>query len=440
VLAIVNLTPPEQAKPVTQMQPQRSLARRLLRHLLRFVLVSAVLLGPNFVFFGRWSYPDQVLPAIAADHDDRVAASTLPKPLSDALLTTLRTRREQAGLPSLSAAIAFDGQLQWSGATGFADIEQQKYATVRSRYRTGSVAKPITAVALVRLLDAGRVDLDTPIAQYVPDLAPHLRPLTARLLGSHRAGIRHYALMPQWWMGWHENYSTHDYATVAEGLELFAGDALRFDPGTGFQYSTFGYSLLSRLMEGASGQPFAQLLDENVFTPIGMKGSAVDTRQAMPDRVAFYQAEGGRYTPSYPINSSYKIAGGGLVSTPTDLARLGLALLGDDFVSQEARKVLWTPLALADGSMNPENYAIGWRVDTSTRLFGEKNPTLILHHGGAQQGAAAFFMLVPQHGIAVAAMSNSGSGSARAEVQEATYALVRQVVGTRAAQASATAE
>jgi len=418
---------------VNQVKPPRSFLRRLLRHLVNFVLVSALLLGPNLVFYGRWAYPDQILPTVQTGSDDRVGAPGLPSELSDDLLAALRASREKAGLPSLSAAIGYDGNLQWAGATGFANIENKQLATTRSRYRTGSVAKPLTAVALVRLMDAGKVKLDTPISQYVPGLPETVQPLTASLLASHRAGIRHYSRMPQWWMGWHENYSTQDFPNVADGLTLFVDDSLRYEPGTGFQYSTFGYSLLARLMEGASGQPFAQLFDETVFRPAGMTDTAVDTSAPMPGRVAFYQAQAGRFTPSYPINSSYKIAGGGLVSTPSDLVRLGTALLADGFVSAEAKKMLWTPLALADGSMNPENYAVGWRIDTSTRLLGEKNPTQIIHHGGTQQGAAAFFMLLPEYGITVAVMSNSGTGTARAEVQEAAYALARQVVALKKA-------
>ena len=405
-----------------------SLPRRLLRHLARFVLFSAVLLGPNLVFFGRWHAPTQAIPSATAAQDDQRTAAALPPALAGALSTALRESRERAGLPSLSAAIAFDGQLQWAGATGLADIEAGRAATVESRYRTGSVAKPITAVALLRLVDAGRLDLDAPISTYLPELPAALQPVTARQLASHRGGIRHYSRLPAWWMGWHENYSRKTYGSVAEGLELFVDDAPEFTPGTGFLYSTFGYSLLSRQMEAASGRSFPELLQDEVFGPAGMGGTAIDHAGGMPDRVAFYQAEGGRYTPSYPIDSSYKIAGGGLVGTPTDLARLGLALLGDELLSAAAKQALWTPLALADGSMNPENYGVGWRIDTSSRLLGEARPTRVLHHGGTQPGAAAFFMIVPEHGIVVAVMANSGTGAARAEVQEAAYALVRRVV------------
>ena len=413
---------------MNQVKPIRSLPRRLLRHFVRFLLVSALLLGPNLVFFGRWDFPDQSVPAIPADSDDQVSAPSLPPELGDDLLKELRASREKAGIPSMSAAVAYDGNLQWAGATGFANIENKQFATVRSRYRTGSVAKPITAVALVRLIDAGKIDINKPISHYVTGLPITLKPLTANQLGSHRAGIRHYSIIPQWWMGWHENYSMHEYASVADGLTLFVNDDLRFVPGTGFQYSTFGYSLLARQMEAASQKTFAQLLEENVFSAAGMIDTAVDTAEAMPDRVAFYQAEAGRFTPAYPINSSYKIAGGGLVTTPSDLVRLGAALLGNDFVSKEAKKTLWTPQALTDGSMNPENYGIGWRIDTSVRLLGEKHPTKIFHHGGTQQGAAAFFVLLPEYGISVAVMTNSGKGSARQEAQEAAYALAREAV------------
>ncbi len=325
-----------------------SAARRLIRHILRFTAIAAVLVGANIVFYGRWAYPNQTLPPALTENDDRTSAPGLANALSDKLLACLRAGREHGGLPSMPAAIAIDGQVQWAGATGYAGIENRSPPTVGSRYRTGSVAKPITAVALMRLAEAGKVALDAPTSQYVPGLPLPLQPLTAMMLGSHRAGIRHYSLGPQWWMGWHETYSTHHYETVEAGLTLFVNDSLRSEPGTEFKYSTFGYSLLARLLEGATGTPFAQVLDENVLQAAGMTSTSVDTPDFMPNRVAFYEAQAGRFTPSHPIDSSYKIAGGGLVSTPTDLARLGTALLSDGFVSAAAKKRLWTP------SVNPE--------------------------------------------------------------------------------------
>lgn len=400
----------------------------MLRHLRNALLTCAVLLGPNLVFYLMWGWPDEQIPAVDSQQDDHRPSDSIDPQLAKALRDALHQQRQRVGLPSLSAAIGSDEGLLWAGATGWADIEKARPARVTSRYRTGSLAKPITTTAMIRLQEAGRLDLDAPISTYVADLPPALQPLTARLLASHQAGIRHYSLVPAWWWGWHESFSTRHYASVADGLKIFAEDGLVFAPGTGFRYTTFGYSLLARLMEGASGKPFERVLSDYVLGPASMRDTVVDALAPMPERVAFYQAEGGRYTASYPIDSSNKIAGGGLVSTPSDLVRLGQALLGDGLVSTAGKQALFTPLALADGSMNPQNYALGWRVDTSVRLLGEDRPTPIIHHGGAQAGAAAFLMLLPEQGISVAVMSNSGTAAARAEVQEVAYVLARLVI------------
>ncbi len=402
--------------------------RRLLRHLRNALLTCAVLLGPNLVFYVQWGWPNEPIPAVSTQQDESSPSASINAELADALRDALHEHRQRTGLPSLSAAVGRDDGLLWAGATGWADIEKAIPARVNSRYRTGSLAKPITATALMRLQEAGRVDLDAPISTYVSDLPAALRPLTARLLASHQAGVRHYSLIPAWWWGWHEAFSTQHYASVADGLAIFAEDDLVFAPGTAFRYTTFGYSLLARLMEGAAGKPIDAVLTEHVLGPVGMRDTAVDGLAPMPRRVAFYQADGGRYTASYPIDSSNKIAGGGLVSTPSDLVLLGQALLGDELLSAAGKQALFTPLALADGSMNPQNYALGWRIDTSVRLLGEDRPTRIIHHGGAQAGAAAFLMLLPEHGISVAVMSNSGTGTARAEAQEAAYVLARRII------------
>ncbi len=408
--------------------PAPSWRRRLLRHARNALIVLALLFGPNLAFHAIWSWPDTPIPPLPAEPDEQRPSAQLDPALADALRTALRAERERSGLPSLSAAIGRAQGLLWAGATGWADIENGVPARVDARYRTGSVAKPVTATALLRLQEAGLVDLDAPISRYVPDLPPALQPLTARQLASHQAGIRHYARIPAWWWGWHEAFSTRRYASVAEGLSMFVEDEPAFAPRAGFLYSTFGYSLLARLMEGASGKTFDTVLSEQLLAPLGMRDTAVDGAEPMPGRVAFYQAHGGRYTAAYPIDSSYKIAGGGLVATPSDLVRLGSALLGDALLSEAGKRDLLTPLALADGSMNPENYSLGWRSGPSVRLLGEDRPTLIIHHGGTQPGAAAFLMLLPEHDLSVAVMSNSGTGVARAEVQEIAYVLARVLI------------
>lgn len=407
--------------------PPRSRLKWVLRAGGALVVLGAVIAGPNLFFYYQWMRPDQPIPTVARGSVDELAS---PEAAVLDFRTILQDSREKAGLPSMSAAIGFSGDVQWAGATGYADIERRIPATLHSRYRIGSVSKALTGVLLVRLVDAGILEMDAPLSNYLEQMPPQLVPLTARQLASHRSGVRHYS-MPSWWLGWWEMYSTRAFASVDEGLSLFRDDPLQFAPGADFKYSTFGYSLLSRLMEGASGENFPQLLKTRLFLHYGMRDSDIDRAGEMRSRVAFYSAGEGLFTPAYPIDSSYKTAGGGLVSTPTDLVQLGVKLLGSEFLSVASKALLWTPVPLADGTPNPQNCAMGWRIDTSERLFGTERPTQIVHHGGIQAGGAAFFMLVPEFGMAVAVVANSGTGEARAVVQDTAYELVRRAVASQ---------
>ena len=340
----------------------------------------------------------------------------------------LRTAALQAGVVSMSAAIATRGELRWAGSYGWADIESRALASPSTRYRTGSVAKPITAIAMMRLVDRGLLDLDTPLGTSIAELPEESRRITPRQLAAHVSGIRHYALMEILSSSVGFNGPKH-YASVAEGLGTFIGDRLRFVPGTNFLYSTWGYSLLSRKLELAAGSTFPQLLQTLVFEPCAMQDTAIDGIAPMKARASFYQAESGSYSLADPMDTSNRIAGGGLVSTPSDLVRLANCAEKDSFLSSAARKTMWTPVVLADGQANEQNYALGWRIDTSTRLFGKDEPTAIIHHGGQQEGGASFLVIAPTLGVSVAVMTNSGTNAARQAVQDTAYELVRQFNG-----------
>lgn len=408
--------------------PRRS-PRRLWRALLVLVVVGAVVAGPTLAYRVLWDWPRHALPEVGLAQDVSQSGPGVDPALSDRLMAEVRAGRAAAGVPSLSAALATVDGLSWAGASGWADVERREPATPASRYRTGSVAKPVTAVALMRLVEEGRVALDAPASGYVSGLPPELAAVTARQLASHTAGVRHYSQRPVWWPGWHEVNSTRHYQDVAEGLSLFVDDPLLFPPGTGFAYSTFGYSLLSRMLEGVAARPFPALLAEQVFVPARMADTAVDAVGAMPGRVAFYEAAHGRYTEARGIDSSYKIAGGGLVSTPADLARLGVAIQDGSLLSEANRQAMWTPQPLADGRPNPQGYALGWRVAESTQLTADGRPIRIVHHGGTQAGAAAYLLVLPDHGLAVAAMANASSG--REQAQATAFALAREVLAAR---------
>jgi len=373
------------------------------------------------------AFSKQDIPALPAT-TATTSVSSVGFPASNAVALDLALSKAvtKAGVASMSAAISTGGELRWAGSYGWSDIARRELASPTTRYRTGSIAKPITGVAMMRLVDRGLLDLDAPLETSIDGLPDASRQITPRQLAAHVSGIRHYALL--------EILSStvglnrpKNYASVVDGLESFIGDRLRFEPGTDFLYSTWGYSLLSRKLELASRSPFPQLLNTLVFGPCGMQDTEVDRQAPMNGRATFYQAEEGRYSESSEMDTSNRIAGGGLVSTPSDLVRFAICTAKDGYLSQSARTTMWTPVKLADGRPNPQNYAMGWRIDTSTRMFGKDKPTAIIHHGGQQDGGAGFLVIAPTLNIAVAVMTNSGTDSARQAVQDAAYELARQI-------------
>lgn len=362
----------------------------------------------------------------------RITGSFDPS-MAVALDARLSQLLDGAGLPSLSAALATPEGGMWTAAQGWADIDGGVRATPGAMYRTGSMAKPITAVAMMRLAARGALQLDAPLGQGIAGLPAASQAITPRQLASHTAGIRHYTLVEA--ISSVVRAPVH-YPSVQDGLSVFIRDPLLFKPGAGFTYSTYGYSLLSRQLEVAARLPFPAVLKQEVLDPCGMTRTALDAPGPMPDRVQFYRTANGHYKPAKRMDSSARIAGGGLVSTPGDLAKFGQCVLSDSLLSADARQTMWTVVTLPDGAPNPQNYGLGWRIDNSTRLLGPDRPTPIIHHGGQQEGGAGFLLLIPGQKLSVAVMTNSGTDEAREAVQEAAYALVRTYTERKAREPS----
>src|SRR5262245_18146883 len=192
---------------------------------------------------------------------------------------------EKQGIPGLPAAVARDGQVVWSKGFGLADVENQVPATAETRYRTASMGKSITATAAMRLVEEGRVTLDAPIQQWCPAFPRKPWPITLRHLLSHLSGIRHYG-GPR---DAEEQSSTVHYESVAAALAPFRDDSLRFEPGTDYFYSTYGYDVAECVIEGAAGVPFMDVIRRTVFVPAGMSDARDDDPSAViPHRAAGY--------------------------------------------------------------------------------------------------------------------------------------------------------
>ena len=174
-------------------------------------------------------------------------------------------KAEQAKLkaPAVSVAIMEKGRIVYAGAFGTADVENGVIATPETRFRTASIAKTMTATAVLQLHERGDLDLDAPIQTYCSAFPQKPWPVTARQLLGHQAGVRHY-VKPG------ESSGTQHFFTVTDSLQLFANDPLLFEPGTKYSYTTYGFSVLGCAIEGVTKMAYADYMRTRIFEPAAM--------------------------------------------------------------------------------------------------------------------------------------------------------------------------
>jgi CubicO group peptidase (beta-lactamase class C family) len=296
------------------------------------------------------------------------------------------------GVPGLAAAVAVDGQIVWAEGFGYADVENRVPVWPTTRFRIGSVSKPVTAAAVARLVEEEKLDLDAPVQRYVPGFPQKGHVITTRQLAGHLAGIRHYR--------GDEFLLARRYNTVLEGLAIFQDDPLLHPPGTRFLYSSYGWNLVSAVVEGAAGKDFLSYMEEAVFAPLGMRSTVADfNNRIIFQRTRFYARDReGRLLNAPYVDNSYKWAGGGFLSTVEDLARFGSAHLGAGFFRQATLDLLFTSQRDAEGKET--NYGIGWNVEKDSK--GRRRAA----HGGGSVGGTAMLILYPESKVVVAVLAN----------------------------------
>ena len=314
-------------------------------------------------------------------------------------LESLVTRFQYShSVPGVSAAAVLDGKRVWSEGFGVADMENYVPATSSTLYRLGSISKPITAVAAMQLWEQGKLDLDAPIQKYCPAFPQKQSSITTRELLAHLSGIRHYH-MPETPDDPEVANTKHFDNPIADGMKFFAADPLLDPPGTKFHYSTHGYTVVGCVIEGASGEKYVNYVHEHIFVPAEMNSTQVDDRYAVvAHRTRFYSLnKSGSVMNADFLDSSYKIPGGGLLSSADDLAQFAVALLSDILVKPATRDLMWSAQHTSDGKPSP--YGLGWGVGQTFGLH-------TIAHGGGQQGTSTFLLLAPDRRAAVIVLAN----------------------------------
>ncbi|MBI4419593.1 MAG: beta-lactamase family protein [Gemmatimonadetes bacterium] len=302
----------------------------------------------------------------------------------------LLTAMQRNGVPGAAVAVIQGGRFIWSEGLGYADVEQRARVTTRTKFRIHSVSKSLTSAALGLLVQEGKLDLDAPVQQYAANFPLKPYPVTTRQLAGHLGGVRSYVGT--------EYLNQRPFRTVAEGLAIFQDDSLWFRPGERYFYTTYGFTLISAVIEGVSGEPFLTFMHRRVFDPLRMRNTVADRADSLiPARAQWYTRDSAFAVVRAPyVDNSYKWAGAGFLSTAEDLALFGAAMFGRRLLHPRTVQLLWTSQRTSDGTMT--GYGLGWfvAVDPGGRP--------VVGHDG---GGSALLIVYPEQKFVFAFLSNS---------------------------------
>lgn len=302
--------------------------------------------------------------------------------------------KQQTSIPGVQVAVWVKDSMVWSEGFGYSDVEKNRKVTPDTKFRIASISKPLTSLALAKMIQENKIEIDQPISNYLPELPEEYGSITPRQLASSTSGIRHYTSKDP-------DYNTTDYSKVEASLQKFINDPLLFNPGTDYHYSSYGWVLLSAVMEKAVEQSFLDIM-EKTWSDLEMANTTFDVPEHDTETIStfyIYNKRDGRVEAPFE-NRSFMYAGGGYLSTAEDLIKAGRAMLQKEYVKEEYLDELFKSHRLQNGKET--HYGLGWEVGTS-RLS-----TPIVYHSGSMSSARSHFILYPKEEVVFAYLANTG--------------------------------
>jgi CubicO group peptidase (beta-lactamase class C family) len=299
------------------------------------------------------------------------------------LVATIDELRVTARIPGLAMAVVQDREVVVARGFGVTDIRTGAAVTPDTPFNIASVAKPISAVVAMRLVELGTLDLDRPMAGYDGFAA-----LCSELLAEGGLFFADYAC-------------ADPRLTLRHVMSMQANGT----PGTRFYYNPVSYSWASRPMAQVTSTPFSDLVAQHVFGPAGMTHAArIHRKQPLPPALAAIAARPHRVDDSGVTATDEPPpqgdgAAGGVVTSVSDLARFDIALDAGTLLSESSRRAMWTPTKSPDGAPLP--YALGWYVQDVEGI------PVLWHAGWWEQAYSAIYLKVPSRRATLILLANS---------------------------------
>lgn len=312
---------------------------------------------------------------------------------ADAILHNLVAEK---AIPGVSISVVKEGKTILEKGYGYANLSNPgKLIPSATQYRIASISKCITGLAFGKMVEDGIVNWDDSIYTYLPYYPKKKFDFTLRQLAAHTAGIRSYR---------GKEWALNKPYTIKESISVFKDDPLEFEPGQGYLYNSFGFVLLSLALQEASGAPFENYVKEKILRPLKMNHTITPlelilkyTQEKEGVKPVFYSKRAASFTEATPVHNFYKLAGGGYLSTSSDITKLGAAILDKKLLKRETYSELLTAQTVKGESTY---YGLGFQVsqDSKGRNF--------YGHVGNSVGAYSNFFIFPKEKLSIAILIN----------------------------------
>src|SRR6185503_18533297 len=296
-----------------------------------------------------------------------------------------------------AALVAENGKVTYKGAFGMANIEWEIPNAPDTKFRLGSITKQFTATLILQLVAEGKIKLDGKLSDYLPDYRKDIGDkVTIHHLLTHTSGIPSYTGQP----GFFQNVSRNPYK-VDEFVKKYASGDLEFEPGSKYRYNNSGYFLLGAIIERVTGKPYEQVLQQNIFDPLGMKNTGYDHYATIiAKRASGYTKTPDGYANAPYLDMSIPYAAGSLYSTVEDLYLWDQALYTDKLLTAQSKALMYTPFL--------DNYAYGWTIQNASFKVNNADVPLIAHGGGIN-GFTTVIVRFPKEKNLIVMLDNTGT-------------------------------
>ncbi len=294
--------------------------------------------------------------------------------------------------PGVTVLVSRNGQIIYKKAFGMANLELSTPMQVDNVFWIASIGKQFTAVAILQLMEQGKLDLQDEITKFIPDYPTQGNIITIEHLLTHTSGIHNFSGMED-----PEKKLTTD-CTPNEVIDFFKNLPMRFDPGTKWEYSNSGYFLLGYIIEKITGKPYSEYLEEIFFKPLGMTNSLfANNKRIIKNRVGAYSQGDNGFENSRHLNATIIYSAGAIQTTVEDFYKWHQAVHSYKFVKKETLDKAFTRYKLTDGKET--DYGYGWKLG-----YIYESPSI--WHGGGIEGFGAMEIYLPKEDVFVAVFSN----------------------------------